>query len=131
MIPARAAGAWGCTARPPICSQQMLLFCRGLFVPFPQDCDGNSSPPPQDLRNWCMNPLRCPASMVIPIDSIPIPVDSVPLACWTLKQCGFFSPAKQALNSLFNMVPLLFSGLDKVLMLKGCTCSQLISGYLV
>lgn len=80
-----------------------------------------------------MNLLRCPASVVVPVDSITLPVGSVLVPCWTLKQAAglFFFTAKQAVNCLLNLAPLLFSAVDKVLMLKGCIYSQLILGHLV
>lgn len=126
MIPPRAAGAWGCTTRPPICSLQMLLFCRGLFVPFPQDCNGNSSPSPEDLRNWCMNPLRC---LGCTYRRHPYTCRQRPCTLLDLKISSndFFFPAKQAINSLFNLAPLLFSTVDNVLMLK---VHMLTSGHL-
>ncbi|RMC16341.1 hypothetical protein DUI87_06668 [Hirundo rustica rustica] len=63
-----------------LCDKMALFMVEGtkfrsLLLNMLQDCDGNSSPPPEELRNWCMNLLRCPASMVVPADSIPLPKD--------------------------------------------------------
>lgn len=83
---------------------------------------------PQELVH---EPLEVPCQHGHAYRQHPYTCRQCPSTLLDLKTMWFFSPAKQALNCLFNMVPLLFSGVDKVLMLKGCTCSQLISGYLV
>lgn len=65
--------------------------------------------------------------------SIPVPIDSIPIPRRTLKHAARGFPAEQVINwinCLFNLALLIFSAVDKVLALGGCTCSQLISGDL-